>query len=308
MIQFLSRGTPAVFKLTAGGALGAAILASTFFSGNVTAAGADNMPSLKTFAASSECVALRKTYPTLNGKHLTVGLGGYTAGFEAPDKDDPSKIVGLDPDLIAYMGACLGFEHTFQNVAFNVLVTGIAGGRFDMGPNLYVTDVRRKQVAFISSFAVIDGSVVKQGNPKKLHSINDLCGSTVAAAAGTYEAVSRVPPLSEKCVAEKKPAVNLLLLQTTDASVQAVESGRADIYLTAESDAKALAASAPGLTTAFTVDLPILNGFPIAKENTALRSGVLAAMKLIQQKGIERALLDKWGQDGKSERPAADAT
>jgi polar amino acid transport system substrate-binding protein len=299
----LSNG--ASFARVAAGTL-LATLGLAFAAGAAQAAPA-SIPSVEAFGAGAECVALRKQFPTLSGKNLTVGLGGYTTGFEAPEKDDPSKIVGLDPDLIAYAGACLGFKHTFQNVAFNVLVTGIASGRFDMGPSLYVTDVRRKQVAFISSFAVIDGSVVKKGNPKKLRSLDDLCGATVAAAAGTYEAVSLVPPITEKCVAMKKAPVNLLLLQATDASVQAVESGRADIYLTAESDAKALATSAPGLDSAFTVDLPILNGFPIAKENTVLRGGILAAMKVIQQKGIERVLLDKWGQDGKSERPAADA-
>jgi len=265
------------------------------------------LPSLESFSKVGECVALRKQYPTLVGKTLQVGLGGYTVGFEAPAKDDPSKIEGLDPDLIGYMGACLGFKHEFQNVAFNVLVSGIAGKRFDMGPSLYVTDVRRKQVAFVSSFAVIDGSVIKKGNPKHLTSLDSLCGATVAAAAGTYEAVSLVPPLAEKCKAAGKPEVNLLLLQATDASVQAVESGRADIYLTAESDAKALAASVPDLQSGFTVNLPILNGFPIAKENAVLRGAVLASMKVIQAHGIQKTLLDKWGQDGKSERPAADA-
>jgi len=265
------------------------------------------LPSLESFSKAGECVALRKQYPTLVGKTLQVGLGGYTVGFEAPAKDDPSKIEGLDPDLIAYMGACLGFKHEFQNVAFNVLVSGIAGGRFDMGPNLYVTDVRRKQVAFVSSFSVIDGSVIKKGNPKHLTSLDSLCGATVAAAAGTYEAVSLVPPLVEKCKAAGKPEVNLLLLQATDASVQAVQSGRADIYLTAESDAKALASSVPDLQSGFTIDLPILNGFPTAKDNKVMRGAVLASMKVIQSHGIEKTLLDKWGQDAKSERPAADA-
>lgn len=265
------------------------------------------LPSYEAFGKTSECVALRKQYPSLVGKTLNIGLGGYTVGFEAPNKDDPSVIEGLDPDLISYMGECLGFKHEYQNVAFNVLVTGINAGRFDMGPSLYVTDVRRKQVAFVSTFSVIDGSVIKKGNPKNLTSLDSLCGATVAAAAGTYEAATLIPPLSEKCKAAGKPEVNLLLLQATDASVQAVQSGRADIYLTAHSDAKALAASVPTLESGFTVDLPILNGFPIAKENKVLRGAVLASMQLIQAKGIQKPLLDKWGQDAVSERAAADA-
>ena len=256
------------------------------------------------FGSSPACEALRAKYPDLVGKAVTVGLGGYTAGFEAPSPQDPAKIVGLDPDLFDYMGACLGFTHTFQNGSFNVLLTSITSGRVDIGPSLYVTPPRLKQVAFVSSFAVIDGSVVAKGNPKKLTSIESLCGATVAAAAGTYEAVSLVPPASAACESAGKPKIGLLLLQNTDNSIQAVQSGRADIYLTADSDARALAKGATGLDNAFTIDLPILNGFPIDKSKTMLRDAVLDSMTAIQAAGIEKALLAKWGQGAASQRPA----
>jgi polar amino acid transport system substrate-binding protein len=265
---------------------------------------AQAQPAAAAFGASSACTALRAKYPLLVGKALTVGLGGYTAGFEAPSAEDPAKIVGLDPDLFDYMGACLGYTHTFQNTAFSVLLTSITSGRVDIGPSLYVTPPRLKQVAFISSFAVIDGSVVAKGNPKKLTSMESLCGATVAAAAGTYEAVSLVPPASDACEKAGKPKIGMLLLQNTDNSIQAVQSGRADIYLTADSDAQALAKGATGLDTAFTIDLPILNGFPIAKSNTMLIGATLDAMTAIQAAGIEKTLLQTWGQGSASQRPA----
>jgi polar amino acid transport system substrate-binding protein len=257
------------------------------------------------FGSSAACHSLRTKYPSLVGKALVVALGGYTAGFEAPSADDPSKIVGLDPDLFDYMGACLGFTHSFQNGSFNVLITSITSGRADIGPNLYVTPPRLTKVAFVSSFAVIDGSVVAKGNPKNLTSIESLCGATVAAAAGTYEAVSLIPPASDACVKAGKPKINILLLQATDNSVLAVQSGRADIYLTAESDAVALAKGTSGLQTAFVVHLPILNGFPIAKSNTTLQNAVLDAVTAIQSAGVEKILLQTWGQGADSQTPAA---
>jgi polar amino acid transport system substrate-binding protein len=227
------------------------------------------------FGQSAACSGLRAKYPSLVGKALSVGLGGYTIGFEAPSAKDQTKIVGLDPDLFNYMGACLGFTYTMHNGSFNVLLTSITSGRVDIGPSLYVTEPRVKQVAFVSSFAVIDGSVVRKGNPKKLTSLQSLCGATVTAAAGTYEAVTLIPPLSEQCKKAGKPEISMLLVQNTDNTVQALLSGRADIYLTANPDAQALAKSVPGLAAAFTVALPILNGFPIAKSNTLLQHAVL---------------------------------
>lgn len=269
------------------------------------AARADDIkPGASDFASMAECKALQTKYPSLVGKKLVVGLGGYTKGFEAPSADDPSKIEGLDPSLFDRIGGCLGFTHEYQNGSFNVLLTSISSGRADIGPMLYVTDARLQQIAFVASVQVQDGSVVKKGNPKKITSIDSLCGVTVAAAAGTYEATKLVPEQTAKCTAAGKPAVDMLTVQNTDNSIQAVRSGRADIYLTEAGSARELAKADPTLETAFTVDLPIMVGFPIAKDNTTLRNAVLDAMQVIQKSGAQKKLLDFWGQGGDAERPA----
>jgi polar amino acid transport system substrate-binding protein len=262
-------------------------------------------PGASDFAGMAECKALQQKYPSLVGKKLVVGLGGYTKGFEAPMESDPSQIEGLDPSLFDRIGACLGFTHEYQNGSFNVLLTSISSGRADIGPMLYVTEARLKQIAFVASVQVQDGSVVKNGNPKKITSMDALCGVTVAAAAGTYEATKLVPEQSDKCTAAGKPIVEMLLVQNTDNSIQAVQSGRADIYLTEAGSARELAKADPTLEAAFTVDLPIMVGFPIAKDNTTLRNAVLDAMLVIQKTGVQKTLLDFWGQGGDAERPAA---
>lgn len=261
-------------------------------------------PDAEAFAAMPACKALQSKYPTLTGKKLTVGLGGYTKGFEAPSAADPSQIEGLDPSLFDRIGACLGFTHDYQNGSFNVLLTSIDSGRVDIGPMLYVTEARLKQVAFIASLQVQDGSVVAKGNPKRLTGMDALCGATVAAAAGTYEATKLVPDQSAACLAANKPAVDLLLVQNTDNSIQAVRNGRADIYLTEAGSAREIAKADPTLESNFVVDLPIMVGFPIAKANTTLRGAVLDAMKVVQETGVEKKLLDFWGQGAGGERPA----
>ncbi|ADU67390.1 transporter substrate-binding domain-containing protein [Pantoea sp. At-9b] len=260
-------------------------------------------PTASDFAAMAQCKTLQTKYPSLKGKDLVVGLGGYTKGFEAPSENDPSIIEGLDPSLFERISSCLGAKHSYQNGSFNVLLTSIASGRADIGPMLYVTDERLKQIAFVASVQVQDGSVVAKGNPKKINSVDDLCGKTVAAAAGTYEANKLVPEQSAKCSAAGKPEVSMLMVQNTDNSIQAVKSGRADVYLTEAGSARAIAKADGTLDSAFTVDLPIMVGFPIAKDNATLRSAVLDAMKVIQESGAQKKLLDYWGQGGSAERP-----
>lgn len=282
------------------------VLAATFaglFCGSAARAADTVMPDAQAFAAMPACKALQSKYPSLVGKKIVVGLGGYTKGFEAPSEADPSKIEGLDPSLFDRIGACLGFTHDYQNGSFNVLLTSLESGRADIGPMLYVTEARLKQVAFVASLQVQDGSLVAKGNPKKLTGMDALCGATVAAAAGTYEATKLIPDQTAACTAAKKPAVDLLLVQNTDNSIQAVRNGRADIYLTEAGSAREIAKADPSLETAFTVDLPIMVGFPIAKTNVTLRDGVLDAMKVIQETGTEKKLLDTWGQGAGGERP-----
>jgi len=261
------------------------------------------MPDAAAFAAMPECKALQAKYPALVGKKLTIGLGGYNMGFQSPTAADPSKLEGLDPDTFDRLGACLGFTYEFQLGAFNVLVTSVLGGRYDIGPSMYVTDQRIAQVAFISSYQVVNGSVVLKGNPKKLTGLDSLCGVTIAAAAGTYEANNVAPEQSAKCEAAGKPKVEVLLVQNTDNAILAVQSGRADIHMTAKPVARNLARLDPRLEEAFTVDLPIRNGYPIAKANTELRNAILDAFKILQSSGAHQKLLEKWGQGAPSARP-----
>ncbi|WP_338559707.1 transporter substrate-binding domain-containing protein [Erwinia sp. E_sp_B01_3] len=280
-------------------------LTGTVFS--LSAQAADTVkPSASDFGAMAQCKTLQAKYPSLVGKDVVVGLGGYTKGFEAPSAADPTVIEGLDPSLFDRIGGCLGFKHTYQNGSFNVLLTSISNGRADIGPMLYVTPERLKQIAFVASVQVQDGSVVAKGNPKKIMTADDLCGKTVAAAAGTYEATKLVPEQTAKCKAAGKPEVNMLMVQNTDNSIQAIKSGRADIYLTEAGSAREIAKADPAFTTAFTVDLPIMVGFPIAKDNTVMRNAVLDSMKVIQASGAQKKLLDYWGQGAGAQRDAVD--
>lgn len=255
------------------------------------------------FAAMPACKALQAKYPALVGRKLVIGLGGYNPGFQAPSAADPAKLEGLDPDTYDRLGACLGFTYEFQLGAFNVLITSVLAGRYDMGPSMYVTPARAEQVAFLSSYQVVNGSVVPKGNPKRLTSLDSLCGATIAAAAGTYEAVNLAPEQSAKCEAAGKPKVEVLLVQNTDNAILAVQSGRADIHLTALPVARNLARVDPRLEQAFNVDLPIRNGYPIAKGNTMLRNAVFEAFQILQSSGAHQRLLEKWGQGGEAMRP-----
>lgn len=263
----------------------------------------DLKPAPSDFASMPACVALQEKFPELKGKTLNIGLGGYNMGFQQPVEGNPDDLEGLDPDMFDRIGACLGFDYEFQLGAFNVLITSITSGRLDVGPSIYVTPERQEQVAFVSSYQVVDGSVVPRGNPKNLQSLDDLCGMTISAAAGTFEATTLAPDQSAKCLEAGKPIIDVLLVQNTDNAILAVKAGRADIHLTSKAVAAGLAKADDTLEEAFTVDLPIRNGWPIAKGNESLQQAILEAVKVIQETGVQKLIMDKWGQSGDAQRP-----
>ena len=96
-------------------------------------------------AIARRVTSLRTQYPSVAGHHFVIGLAGFTAGFEAPEANDPSKIVGIDPDLFTYLGQCLGFTYDLQNSTYSALIPALESGRVAMGPSLYVTTSRSRR-------------------------------------------------------------------------------------------------------------------------------------------------------------------
>lgn len=254
-------------------------------------------------AASSDCRTLRAKYAALPGSTLTVGLGGYAQGFEMPDAADPAHIVGLDPDMYEAIDACLGTRHRFLVTSFSILVASIGSGRVDIGSLLYVTPERAQRVSFVSVMRVVDGSIVRHGGPA-LHALSDLCGHTVAAPAGAYEAVTVIPAQSKRCIAAGQPAIGMMLVQNADAALQVLKAGRVDIVFAARPQAVAAAASDPALAFGFPLGLPIVAGYPMSRAKPVVSAAVLDAVRIVQARGIERSALVRWGLDAAAEQPA----
>src|SRR5260370_17779279 len=93
-----------------------------------------------------------------------------------------------------------------------------------MWSNLYYTPVRAEQVDFVTYLLAATGGMVKKGNPKNIHSLDDACGVRAAAGLGAEE--EGFPSVSDKCVAAGKPAVQLAAYVDRPSAVRMVQSGR----------------------------------------------------------------------------------
>ncbi|HCQ45449.1 MAG TPA: ectoine/hydroxyectoine ABC transporter substrate-binding protein EhuB [Achromobacter sp.] len=110
---------------------------------------------------------------------------------------------------------------------FGSLIPGLAAKRFDIiAAGMYVTPERCQQVAFSDpTYGVGEAFLVKEGNPKNLHSYEDVVknpdaklGVVVGAIEGEY---------AEKV---KVPAGQVVVFPDAVSALSGVQAGRADAY------------------------------------------------------------------------------
>ena len=184
-------------------------------------------------AAEGKCEpgALVAKYPTLVGKTIRVAQSGEGAPFTFRDPEDFDKLIGLDADLVRATFACIGVPFEFKTGGWSGLLPSVIAGQSDlMWSNLYYTPTRAEQVDFVTYLLAATGGMVKKGNPKHIHSLDDACGVRAAAGLGTVEE-TMFRGISDKCVATGKPAVELVTYADRPSGIRMVQNDRADLLM-----------------------------------------------------------------------------
>jgi polar amino acid transport system substrate-binding protein len=210
---------------------------------------------------------------------------------------DGKTIVGMDAELGAAIAAKLGLKATFQNVTFDQIIPGLAGGKYNLGMSSFTdTKEREAKVDFVTYFTAGTSVMVLKGNPAKITGPDDLCGRKVAIETGTTQELVDMPAKTKACTDAGKPAVSPVALADQNAANLAVQSGRADATL-ADSPVGEYEAKQPGAK--FEVagksynDAPY--GIAIPKNAGTLKDAVLAALTAVIADGTYKQILDKWG-------------
>jgi polar amino acid transport system substrate-binding protein len=220
---------------------------------------------------------------------------------------DGKTIIGMDVDLGNAIAGKLGIKANFQNVTFDNIIPGLAGGKYDLGMSSFTdTKEREKTVDFVTYFSAGESLIVAKGNPKKVTGPDmSLCGLTVAVEKGTTEE-SEVPNLSKACTDAGKPAVKALSTDDQNAANLALQSGRADV---GSADSPVAAYAVKQSNGAFELagksyeDAPY--GIAVPKNDGRFAQAIQGALKDLISDGTYKQILDKWGiSDGAITAPA----
>ncbi len=257
------------------------------------------------YAQDDACKAVAAKYPSLAGKTIKVGMDAATPPYTMRDPKDFNTVTGLDVDMAKATFDCIGIKTEPMIGNWSGLLPAVIAGQADvMWDTLYYTPERAKQADFVVYLRAATGGLVQKGNPKNIHSLDDVCGTRATAGLGsTEEAVFR--DLSKKCTDAGKPAVDVVTFPDIPAGARLVKADRADLLMIDLGLVNSFIQADPSsYDLAFTILTDYKVGVGVAKNNKDLSNAILDALKIVQANGTEEKIYAKYNFDHKQALPA----
>ena len=283
------------------------VVTPVVLSASISATGAARLGAIRPHS-SATCASLRSQYPSVKGASYVVANDPSSPGYETinpQSSQHPGHVVGFDADLLGVISSCLGFHYSYLTESFGSLVSSLQAGRAQMVMStLYDTPARAKVVNFVNYQYVVDGTLLRKGNPKHLTSLATTCGVTFAQETGSAE-VQVIESQNTVCTHEGKKTNSTLQYSTQDEVFTAIQEGRADLTMTDVPVVTKVAKQfSSTLESGFSTRLPYTVAVAFQKSETKLLSAFRSALLLEQQNGTETKFLTKWTLAPSSLAPA----
>lgn len=249
---------------------------------------------LSTGAAFAADTELTKLLPQEVRSAGVLQIGGPTAIAPYVKVDSKGEVSGVIVDLMTAVGAKLGIEVKFNNIAYSALIPALQAGRVDVGIGTFTdTLARQEQVDFVDYILT---NMVLMGRPEteeKIKAVADLCGQTVASPSGTTSEIV-MKAQAEKCKADGKEALNILIVPTPAEAQLQVETGRAATFVQAYGVGIGIEASGQNLVILGEPFRPEYHGAGVKKGNQQLADALMAGFKAIMDDGSYAKILEEY--------------
>ena len=227
-------------------------------------------------------VAADETTVAEEKKTLTMATNAEFPPYEYYEGD---KVVGIDAEVAALIAEKLGMELQIVDIAFDSIIPGVQGGKYDMGmAGLTVTDERLEKVNFSSSYATGVQSVIVKENGA-IQSLDDITGKMIGVQTTTTGDIYASDEYGEDFVTKYDNGA---------AAVQALIAGKVDCVIIDNEPAKSYVAANEGLKILDTSYAVEDYAICFAKDNTELKDKVDAALKELIKDGKVQQIVDKY--------------
>ncbi|MBE1495793.1 polar amino acid transport system substrate-binding protein [Amycolatopsis lexingtonensis] len=142
---------------------------------------------------------------------------------------DGKTVTGIDHDFQQALGQLLGVRTETTIVSgLPAALQGMLSGRYEAfnGP-VKATAEREKQFDTVTWMTTRTSYVIPEGSPAGIKRADDLCGKRVAVVTASV-VEDQLAKLSAFCEKQQRPAVQVVGLDDTNATLLAAKSGRAE--------------------------------------------------------------------------------
>ncbi|MFF9781304.1 ABC transporter substrate-binding protein [Streptomyces nigrescens] len=207
---------------------------------------------------------------------------------------DGKTLAGHDIDFANAVGKVLGLAIDREVASFEAILPALGSGKYDVGTgNFGVTDERRQTIDFVTYINDGQGFAVRKDSPlKKVRSLRQLCGLTVATGAGiTFEAT--LEENRHRCEKAGEKPYDVKTYAEQGALWISLQQGRTDVVMSTINGLRYAVKQQPGLR--FLNEFKRLDvGFAF-KKGTPLAPAVRAAVNRLKKDGTYGRILKKWG-------------
>ncbi|RZT19618.1 polar amino acid transport system substrate-binding protein [Kribbella sp. VKM Ac-2569] len=207
-------------------------------------------------------------------------------------------VVGMDVDLFNAVAQKFGVTVDWQPAGFDTIITGVQGGKYDMGISSFtINDKRKAQVNMVSYFNAGTLWATAKGNPKGVNP-EDACGKTIAVQKGTTQLEDDMPKRQAKCKAAGKPEIKLVVREKQDQATSDLVGGKADAML-ADSPVVLYAIKQTNgqLEQLGEIYDAAPYGYVVPKAETAFAQAITEALKSLNTEGTYKSTLAKWNNE-----------
>jgi len=222
---------------------------------------------------------------------LTIGVGTDYPPNESVDANgNPS---GWGIELAQAIATRLGLKAKLQVADFDKIIPSIISGTYQFGEYSFTDNAEReKKVDFVNYY---NAGIQWVSGADKTVDPNNACGLKIAVYATSYEDTDEIPAKSKKCVADGKPAIDVLKFDGQAGATNAVVLGQADATSTDSPIAFAAIAASKGKLKAAGETFEVAPyGLPVAKDST-LGKAIQKALQSLIDDGTYLDLLTKYG-------------
>ncbi|OYR11442.1 ectoine/hydroxyectoine ABC transporter substrate-binding protein EhuB [Brucella thiophenivorans] len=205
------------------------------------------------------------TIPSQAGTIDDLKSAGFVRGATANEvpygyMDASGAAKGIGPDVAAAIFKKLGIEEVDWTVTpFGSLIPGLKAKRFEfVAAEQNVLPDRCKQVQFsVANSSYGEGLLVPKGNPKKIHSYEDIKKDPSLKVA-IVSGADQIDFLHGMGIDESQ----IIMIQGNADAPSTVQTGRADAYAATELTVAKLVENAPQLEQAHPFTDPVVDGKP----------------------------------------------